>query len=232
MALSVQAKVLRLLQEQRFERVGGNETIQTNVRVVAATNRNLEEMVENGTFRADLLYRLNGITIQLPPLRERGEDVKKLLQHFLSQATRDLGYPELEGLSADALETLLAYSWPGNVRELRSVVRQAVLNSTGTVISADFLPQEIRGDFKAKETSGGESADFKAFVRRRLDAGTSNLYAEAVEMMERQLMAQVMQETDGNQSRAAEILGITRGKVRDRIQMFGINIHKSVSVDE
>ena len=106
MALVVQAKVLRILQEQRFERVGGNETIATDVRIVAATNRDLDEMVESGEFRADLLYRLNGVTIELPPLRDRGEDVKLLLQHFLSEATRELGFAKIEGLSAEGSGTI------------------------------------------------------------------------------------------------------------------------------
>lgn len=248
MAPSVQAKVLRLLQEQRFERVGGNETIQTNVRLIAATNQNLEEMVEANDFRSDLLYRLNGVTIQLPPLRERGADLKLLLQYFLTQASQELGYPDLAGLSADALQILEQYSWPGNVRELRSVVRQAVLNSTGTVIAANFLPAEIRNgtthsadlqqsvftesvNDSERESRFGVSADLAGFIDERLREGTTDLYAETVEMMERYLMTRVLQETGGNQSQAAEILGITRGKIRDRIAAFGINVSKSVSVE-
>lgn len=233
MAPSVQAKVLRLLQEQRFERIGGNETIQTNVRIVAATNRNLEEMVEDGEYRSDLLYRLNGITINLPPLRERGEDIKNLLQYFLTQATQELGYPELQGLSEDALQLLLGYHWPGNVRELRSVIRQAVLNTSGTVISSDFLPSKFRNDVSTTETeSSQESVDLLGFITRRLASGSSNLYAETVELVERHLISKVMQATDGNQSQTAEILGITRGKVRDRIQAYGISVNKSVSIDQ
>lgn len=236
MASTVQAKVLRLLQEQRFERVGGNDTIQTDVRIITATNRPLEEMVEKGSFRSDLLYRLNGVTVSLPPLRERGEDVKELLQHFLSQAIQELGYPELEGLSEDALKALVDYEWPGNVRELRSVMRQAVMNSTGTVIAESFLPPVIRGIQEQSEAGNddvedGGSVNLAAFVSRRLKAGSSNLYAETLEIMERHLITQVLQETGGNQSQAAEILGITRGKIRDRIATFGINLSKSVSID-
>ncbi|WP_417849553.1 sigma-54-dependent transcriptional regulator [Thalassoglobus sp.] len=236
MAPVVQAKVLRLLQEQRFERVGGNETIQTDVRIVTATNRQLEEMVEKGSFRSDLMYRLNGVTISLPPLRQRGADIKDLLQYFLSQAIQELGYPELQGLSEDALQALMDYEWPGNVRELRSVMRQAVINSTGTVIAESFLPPEIRG-IQVEETESrngaddGSSMNLAGFVSRRLKAGSTNLYAETLEIMERYLMAQVLQQTEGNQSQAAEVLGITRGKIRDRIAAFGINVNKTVSVD-
>ncbi|WP_390620871.1 sigma-54-dependent transcriptional regulator [Thalassoglobus neptunius] len=233
MAPVVQAKVLRLLQEQRFERVGGNEILQTNVRIVAATNRDLEKMVEEGEFRSDLLYRLNGVTIHLPPLRDRGDDVKLLLRHFLTEAIQELGFSTIEGISADALQHLLDYSWPGNIRELRSVIRQAVLNSTGTVIAPAFLPSFVRGGEPVAKTNekGDPSVDLEEFVSRRLKSGSTNLYAESLEMMERYLMTRVLQETGGNQSRAAEILGITRGKIRDRIANFGINVSKNVTME-
>jgi two-component system nitrogen regulation response regulator GlnG len=228
----VQGKVLRLLQEQRFERVGGNETIQTDVRIIAATNRPLEAMVEDGQFRADLFYRLNGVSIHLPPLRERGEDVALLLQHFLTRATRELNKPEIEGLSPDALAQLTAYAWPGNVREVQSVMRQAVLSATGTVIVPEFLPPEVRGG-EASRSAAGKSlppSDLLRFIETRLHANSTDLYAECLAFMERVLITRVLQETGGNQSKAAEVLGITRGKVRDRISAFNISLDKSVSV--
>jgi DNA-binding NtrC family response regulator len=231
----VQSKVLRLLQEQRFERVGGNETIQTDVRLIAATNRDLESMVEGGEFRSDLLYRLNGVTINLPPLRKREEDVPLLLQHYLSRAARDLDKPEIEGISPEALEVLSRYSWPGNVRELQSVMRQTVLQTTGTVIVPEFLPPEVRGGSPGQPATtasdGLPASDLRAFVEGQLQADTTDLYAKTVEMMERFLFTRVLQATDGNQSRAAEILGITRGKVRDRIAAFNIQLDKNVSID-
>src|SRR5690606_7889664 len=233
----VQGKVLRLLQEQRFERVGGNETIQTDVRIIAATNRPLEEMVEEGEFRADLLYRLNGVSISLPPLRQRGEDVPLLLQHFLTRATRELNKPEIEGLSPEALQKLTAYSWPGNVRELQSIIRQAVLATTGTVVVPDCLPPEVQGGTphaSAPPSSAPPAvrseADLQAFIETRLRENTTDLYAEALEFMERLLITRVLQETGGNQSKAAGLLGITRGKIRDRISAFDISVDKSVSV--
>lgn len=238
----VQGKVLRLLQDQQFDRVGGNETIQTNVRVIAATNRDLEAMVEAGTFRGDLLYRLNGVTITLPPLRARLDDVPRLLQHFLAKACRDLGKPLIEGISPEALELLSRYEWPGNVRELQSVVRQSVLQTTGPVIVPDFLPAFVRGSGQAADPAGGDTpgadldglpeSDLKAFIERRLQAGSTNLYAETIEMMERYLLTRVLQQTEGNQSRTAEILGITRGKVRDRIAVFGIAVDKNVTIEQ
>lgn len=229
----VQGKVLRLLQEQRFERVGGNETIQTDVRIIAATNRPLEKMVEDGDFRADLMYRLNGVTIQIPPLRDRGEDIKLLLQHFVTRTTHELNKPDIEGLAPEALEVLRQYRWPGNVRELESVVRQAVLNTTGTVVVHDSLPAELRREpeFGQPDAGGVPRLDLAGFVRQRLAAGSTDLYAETLEQMERFLITRVLQETSGNQSKAAETLGITRGKVRDRIATFNISLDKNVTIE-
>jgi DNA-binding NtrC family response regulator len=231
----VQGKVLRVLQEQRFERVGGNETIQTNVRLIAATNRNLEGMVKKSEFREDLFYRLNGVTVSLPPLRERIEDVPLLLQHFLRLASHELGKSEIEGVSPAALELLKQYDWPGNVRELQSVVRQSLLNATGPVIIPEFLPAEVLGHSPNRSSGtseGSPEVDLKSFVERRLGSGTTDLYSEAVEVMERFLFTRVLRETAGNQSKAAEILGITRGKVRDRIAAFNISVDTNVSIEE
>ncbi|MBX3444330.1 MAG: sigma-54-dependent Fis family transcriptional regulator [Planctomyces sp.] len=233
----VQGKVLRLLQEQRFERVGGNETIQTNVRLIAATNRDLEAMVSTSDFRADLFYRLNGVTIFLPPLSQRREDIPLLLQHFLAIASRELNKPEIEGLSPEALRLLEAYDWPGNVRELQSVVRQALLKATGPVIVPEFLPPEVLHGSSGMSKPGAPEEghpeiDLRGFVERRLNSGSTDLYAEAVEVMERYLFTRVLRETGGNQSRAAEILGITRGKVRDRIAAFHISVDTNVSIDD
>ena len=239
MSALVQGKVLRLLQEQRFERVGGNETIETDVRLIAATNQPLEEMVEAGDFRADWFYRLNGVTVQIPPLAERGEDAPLLLQHYLTSESLALFKKDIEGISPEALEVLQAYTWPGNVRELRSVIRQAVLKATGPVIVPEFLPKELYND-KPPAVSGSEPedagglppADLRRFVESRLNAGSTDLYAEATEMMERYLFTRVLQATGGNQSKASEVLGITRGKIRDRISAFSISLDKNVSIED
>ncbi|MCA9024334.1 MAG: sigma-54-dependent Fis family transcriptional regulator [Planctomycetaceae bacterium] len=238
MAPVVQAKVLRLLQEQRFERVGGNETIETNVRIISATNQPLESMVKEGTFRADLIYRLNGVTIDLPPLRERGDDLRLLAQHFLAGAVRDLKKPQIEGLAPETLEMLLLHAWPGNVRELRAVIRQAVLNTTGPVIVPDFLPPEIRGEAKRSRPEPDEhrqrnrsGENLAEVVEPALSSGDTDLYAKTLEFMERYLITRVLQETAGNQSKAAVILGITRGKIRDRIAAFGISLDTNVEIE-
>ncbi len=241
MPLLLQGKVLRLLQDQKFERVGGNSTITTNVRLIAATNRPLEQMVEDGNFREDLLYRLNTITIRLPPLRDRPEDLPLLLERFLSRFAVELNRPDLEGISPSALDLLKQYPWPGNIRELQSVVRNAILHTPSTVIVPDFLPPEVRNMTPppvnaipgAHAPSHGHisECDLVGFVDTRLKRGSTDLYAECLEVMERFLLTRVLQETQGNQSRAAEILGITRGKVRDRIAAFGIVVDKDVRME-
>jgi two-component system nitrogen regulation response regulator GlnG len=241
MAPIVQGKVLRLLQEQRFERVGGNETIETDVRLIAATNRPLEEMVERNEFRADLLYRLNGVSISLPPLRERPQDIPALLQHFLSKFRGELQKVDIEGLAPETLDILKAYHWPGNVRELQSVVRQMVLNASGPVIVPEFLPEEVRTtdggksasrDQSASESGGLPPADLQRFIETRIRQNSTNLYAETVEMMERYLFTRVLQVTEGNQTRASELLGITRGKIRDRIAAFDISMGKQITIGD
>ena len=243
MSQLTQGKVLRLLQEQRFERVGGNKTIETDVRIIAATNRNLEQMVKDGTFREDLFYRLNGMTISLPPLRERGNDIALLVEHYLNEACYEMGRTEVEGISSEALDQLLQYRWPGNVRELQSVVRQSLLNSTSPVIVPSSLPDDVSSQFKSTpevfqsedpldEDPALPLSDLQLFVDQRLAAQTKDLYSETLETMERYLLTRVLNETGGNQTRAAEILGITRGKIRDRIAQFGISLEKTVSIDE
>lgn len=279
MASVIQGKVLRLLQEQRFERVGGNELITTDVRIIAATNRPLEQMVKDDLFREDLLYRLNGFTIQLPPLRDRPSDVPALLEYFLRRAKSEMNRPQLTGIAPRALELLVNYDWPGNVRQLQSVVRQSLLNTTGTVIGDENLPAFIR-DHSAQGAAGTgtdaassdahpesdaspppaaptQSAAIAAtqefpssglaaeavhagleptsfsimdFIRDRLEAGSTDLYNETIEQIERRLFAEVLQHAGGNQSKAAEILGITRGKVRDRIASFDIQLDRTVSM--
>ena len=144
MPLALQAKMLRLLQEQAFERVGGNETIRTDVRVIAATHRDLKAWSAEGKFRPDLYYRLSVFTIHLPPLRERGDDLPLLVQHYLRRFSRELGR-EVRQVAPEALERLRGYPWPGNIRELQSVLKQALLQASGTVLLPAFLPEPLGG---------------------------------------------------------------------------------------
>ena len=235
----VQGKVLRLLQQQEFERVGGNKTIRTDVRIITATNLDLDQMVADGEFREDLFYRLNGITITLPPLRKRGDDVSLLLRYYLRVCAKEMNRQDCEGISPEALDLLKAYSWPGNVREMQSIVRQSLLNTTGPVIVPSFLPMEVTCGSKSAALAEGSAvnatgvpSDLGPFVNRRLASETRDLYAETLEQMERYLITRVLQATEGNQTKAADILGITRGKIRDRVNLFSISLDKTVSLED
>lgn len=256
MSMVVQGKVLRIIQEQSFQRLGSNTDIATDVRIIAATHRNLEDLVAKGQFREDLFYRLNGYTINLPPLRERRDDIAPLLEYFLNRARVEMNKSSVEGLTPAALEALEAYSWPGNIRQLQSVVRQAMLSTTGTVVGVESLPafilnelEETRGESRSvrpRPVDGAESAPVASpaaaaegttqasadehasldhlqdFIERRIQEGSEDLYAEVIDQLERFLFQRVLLQTGGNQSKAATMLGITRGKVRDRIAKFGL----------
>ena len=230
----LQSKILRVLQEQRFERVGGLETVQTDVRVIAATHRDLELMVERNEFRPDLYYRLNGFMISLPPLRERKDDLCVLLDHLLARFSRELG-KEVHGIAPDALQALMSYTWPGNVRELQSVVRQAILQATGPVLVADSLPEVVRlGGHRGVPLSAHaqEAEDELAeFVEDRLRGGSTALYAECLERMERALLTKILDAVAGNQSQAARILGITRSSLRYKTRQLGISINQVVTLE-
>jgi transcriptional regulator with PAS, ATPase and Fis domain len=189
-SLDLQTKLLRFLQEREFERVGGTKPIRVDVRIIAATNQNLEAVVRAGHFREDLYHRLNVIPITLPPLRERKEDIVELAQYFLkrfsAQAQRNF-----ETITVQALERLIAYDWPGNVRELANVVEQAVVLGEGPILTLPDLPRRIvsfEGDKRADDL----------------------VYREAVANFTRRLILRALGETRGNQTTAARILGLHR----------------------
>ena len=232
-----QTKILRLLQEQAFERVGGNETVKTNVRVIAATNHDLEKLVAAGQFRNDLFYRLSVFTITLPPLRERGDDLPLLVDHFLRRFNREMG-KNVQSIAPEALELLRQHSWPGNLRELQSTLKQALLEATGPLLVPDFLPASLRAVRRTMATSESaaptdsrptlDAAAAERLIDERLRAGSENLYAEWMPIMERHLIARVLHHTGGNQLQAAKILGIDRGSLRAKIQKLGISIERNV----
>lgn len=228
----VQGKLLRLLQEQQFERVGGNQTIKTDVRIIAATHRDLEEMSNKGTFRSDLYYRLNGFTITIPPLRDRGDDIVLLLERFFNLYSRQLN-KDVQGIAPDALKLLVDYPWPGNVREMQSAVRRALLQTTGPVLVAEALPEEIRQGTRPDSSNGDEHRDgsLERLVEQRLGAETNDLYAEALAAMEVYVLTQVLRLTRGNQSQASRILGITRGSLRNKIHTHAIHIENVIHVE-
>jgi two-component system nitrogen regulation response regulator GlnG len=246
MPLALQAKILRLLQDQTFERVGGNETIHTDVRLIAATHRDLKSWSADGRFRPDLYYRLGVFTIHLPPLRERAEDLSLLVRHYLRRFNSELGRGVRE-VAAEALERLRGYSWPGNVRELQSVLKQALLRAHGPVLLPDFLPElrdEGRGmrDERRERTPSLNSSsliplpssltfDPEAFIRQRLGADTRDLYADSHRELDRLLLSRVLDYTGGNQLRAALLLGIARRTLRQKLTDLGLHVTRAVEAD-
>lgn len=220
-----QTKILRVLQGQEFERVGGNEVIRVNVRVIAATNRDLEKMVGEGTFRGDLFYRLNVFTIHLPALRERGDDIPLLARHFIHRFAKELN-TDVQTISAEAMQLLAQYTWPGNVREFQSVIKQALLQATGPVLLPEFLPGVVRNRPAVPGESRSESPDLPTlttFIQQQLRAGSTSLYSEYQTVTDRHLLKLVLENTGGNISKAARILGITRSTLRTKLQTLGLS---------
>jgi DNA-binding NtrC family response regulator len=231
MPLALQAKMLRVLQEQAFERVGGSETVRTDVRLIAATHRDLKAWSDEGKFRPDLYYRLGVFAIDLPPLRERGEDLPVLVRFFLRRVSRELGR-EVGEVAPGALERLRGYSWPGNVRELQSVLKQALLRAHGPVLLPDFLPEFAAAPRAAAAAAPGGGFDPEAFIRQRLGPDARDLYAEAHRELDRLLLPRVLDHTGGNQARAALLLGIARRTLRTKLQDLGLCVTHSVEADE
>jgi two-component system nitrogen regulation response regulator GlnG len=229
MTPALQAKLLRVLQDQRFERLGGTDTVHTDVRILAATNVNLEAAVAAGHFRQDLYYRLTVFTLHLPPLRERGEDLPLLVRHYVRRFSRELG-KDVREVAPDALQALQRHPWPGNVRELQSVLKQALLQATGPVLLADFLPHET-GSLEQLTSAPGEAADgaLEELIEQHLREGGGDLYEAAVRWLERRLLTRVLRFTGGNQVQAAKLLGINRGSVRGKARELGIRIDRTVS---
>ncbi len=232
MPLALQAKILRLLQEQTFERVGGSETVRTDVRLIAATHRDLANWSAEGRFRPDLYYRLGVFTVQLPPLRERGEDLPLLVRHFLRHFSRELGRGVQE-VAPEALERLRGYAWPGNVRELQSVLKQALLRASGPVLLPAFLP-----DLSGKPGDHSPAVpdrtglDLETFIRQRLAPDAQDLYAETHRQVDRLLLHSVLDYTGGNQYQAARLLGIARQTLRQKLRDLGLHVSHSVEADE
>jgi len=232
-----QAKILRVLQDKRFERVGGNETIESDVRVIAATNRDLKRMIEEETYRSDLYYRLSVFTIRLPPLRERGDDVALLVRHFLRRFASEFG-KEVSEVSPEALDLLRRYPWPGNLRELQSVVKQALLVAAGPVLLPEFLPESVResGPAEAEPAPAPEAAEpgtalsvLDGHIERRLRAGDPDLFADVVRDVKHRLLTQALRLTGGNQLQAARLLGVSRSTLRNELKTLGITVERAVS---
>jgi two-component system nitrogen regulation response regulator GlnG len=223
MPLLTQAKMLRVMQDQTFERVGGSEAVRTNVRVVAATHRDVKGWAAEGRFRPDLYYRLGVFTIHLPPLRDRLDDLPVLVRHYLERFGPELGR-QVHEIDPDALWRLRQYSWPGNVRELQSVLKQALLRATGPVLLPSFLPPLVEKAIEGQPPEPAVNAGLDAVIRDRLGSRSCDLYEEVHDYVDRVFLSQVLEHTGGNQRQAARRLGIARQTLRLRTQKLGLRM--------
>jgi DNA-binding NtrC family response regulator len=230
MPLGLQAKILRFLQEQTFERVGGNETVRTDVRVIAATHRNLKALAAVEQFRSDLYYRLNVFNIHLPPLRQRGDDLPLLIRHFVRRYSRELGR-KVADAAPETIARLREWSWPGNVRELQGVLKQAILNASGTVLLPAFLPELSAWTSDPAGADSRSDVDLEMFIRQRFAPEASDLYAEIHREVDRMILSVALEYTRGNHRRAARILGISRQTLRTRFKTLGLQVVHSVETN-
>jgi two-component system response regulator AtoC len=223
MPLATQAKILRILQEGTFERIGGNETLQVNVRVLASTHRKLDEMIKQGAFREDLYYRLKIMTIVLPPLRERKEDIQELAEYFFHLYNRQLD-TQVSYLEPLVFDKLRSHPWPGNVRELVNTVKRGLILCKGEVMTE----KDIVFDDEDEESPLSDERELESVLTNRLDPlftdilrfwGTS-LHANLLEKVEKFLIQKALAETQGNQVQAAKLLGISRNTLRSRIEKY------------
>jgi nitrogen regulation protein NR(I) len=231
-AAATQSKILRVLQDGKFERVGGNETIHVDVRIIAATSRNLDLAMQQKQFRPDLYFRLNTFTLVLPPLRARANDIPLLAGYFLERHRRELTV-DVRVISPESLEALARHTWPGNVRELESAIKFALIHASGNVITPAALPASVRGQVNgapSESTSPGEEelADVRDMVRRLLAQGAANMSETVHGAVDRILLEQVLASVGGHQARAAEILGLSRNTLRVRLQQLGLTVGKIV----
>jgi DNA-binding NtrC family response regulator len=229
MALPLQAKILRLLQEQVFERVGGNESVHTDVRVIAATHRDLRGLAAEGKFRADLFYRLAVCTIELPPLRERIDDLPVLVEHFLARYNREFA-KDIRQIAPDAMALLRAHTWPGNVRELQSVLKQALLRARGNVLVAASLPE--LAPTKRPSVPPSNKLDLEAFIGHQLTLDTADIYGETHREVDRLLLTRILDHTHGNHRQAARLLGIARQTMRAKLKALGLRVTHAVASED
>jgi DNA-binding NtrC family response regulator len=223
-SFKLQVKLLRVLQQQEFERVGDTRTIRVDCRVVAATNRDLLTEVEEGRFREDLYYRLNVVPIYLPALRERGDDIISLVQHFLEVYAARNRKPVLK-LTPEVEEHLKSYHWPGNVRELQNYVERAVVLARGEEFTDSLLPGHVRGlaPIRVGRKSGCDHEELCAeLVSMSLAKTKDNIYQNVVSMVEKELISQVLKASQGVQTRTASKLGINRNTLHKKIEEYGL----------
>ncbi|MFN8005813.1 MAG: sigma-54 dependent transcriptional regulator, partial [Terriglobia bacterium] len=199
---TIQVKLLGVLQERQFDRLGGTKTIKVDVRLVAATNRDLRAALEQGTFREDLYYRLNVVPINIPPLRERKEDIPYLVDHFIKRFAKETGKP-IHGIAPEALNLLTSFHWPGNVRELENIIERSVALTAGEILGTE----DIQLDFARPKAVTGQSFLPEGF---------------SLEQWEDEVIKESLRRTNGNKSQAARLLGLSRNALRYRLSKMGV----------
>ena len=232
MAPSTQSKLLRILEERCFERVGGNQTISVDVRILAATNQDLENHIEQGRFRKDLYYRLRGVAIHLPPLRDRREDIPQLATHFLKRCSQELDVA-VQSIAPETMELLTRHTWPGNIREHQATIREALLRSSGSVLLPEFLSPSLLaehdGHVATEQPPVAESwQQLGEQLETWLATGQTDLYRRALEQFDRLVLIRAVKQSGGNQTRASEILGVSRFTLRSKLRSANLSIGKVV----
>ncbi|MBU4001096.1 MAG: sigma 54-interacting transcriptional regulator, partial [Proteobacteria bacterium] len=230
MPFSLQAKILRLLEEKSIERIGGRETIPVDVRIIAATNRNLESAIQNGSFREDLYYRLKVVTLWLPSLRERKGDINLLAQYFIARYTAELEM-ENPGITVEAKDTLNNYPWPGNVRELANTIHKAIIFNRGAPISQEDIRQAIVEKVVGNNVSEvNDNEALRRIIRRELSAetGGENIFDHYMDKIAGIIIGETLQITDGNRSRAAKLLGLSRPTLHTKIEKYQLKFETLV----
>jgi nitrogen regulation protein NR(I) len=230
MPLSIQAKILRLLQERSIERLGGQHTIDVDVRIIAATNRDLESAIEEGRFREDLYYRLKVVAIELPTLRERKEDIPLLTDYFLTRFSREMNMQN-PGISKDACREIGNHFWPGNVRELGNAIKKALIFSRGYPIQAGDIRQVIAGESRGEDNAAVDDLEAagRSWIRKMLSSEQSqDMFNYLMDHFGRMVVAEALNLTGGNRSRAAKLLGMSRPTLQARIERYNLSLETSV----
>jgi nitrogen regulation protein NR(I) len=227
MPVYVQAKILRALQEGEIQRLGSSDSITVNVRLIAATNKDIEVGVKEGWFREDLYYRLNVLPIHLPPLRERKEDIPQLIQYFLSRFTRELN-KEIAGIRPESMEVLMSYSWPGNVRELENALKRALIICKGNEILPENLPKQIESSresiFRIQEVLAHDLEPLlDQLFEKIINNPKETQQLDAISLLEKEMIERAIRRTSGNKVQAAALLGINRNTLRNKMERYGIH---------
>ena len=223
MPLELQTKILRLLQERSIERVGGRETIPVDVRIIAATNRDLEGAIKKGRFREDIYYRLKVVTIYLPRLRDRKGDIALLTDYFLKRHAFELGGGNAT-ISKEGLRLLSGYEWPGNVRELSNVIQKLLIFHRGGAITRESIARSLGQDVRENEAQSEPEEIIRQWVRHRLDRREEDLFERLLDECSRVILSEALAVTEGNRSQAARILGISRPTLHARMDKYGITV--------